>query len=220
MDKTLRSHSALFVAALLISVPVSAVPTLVTGADAPPCDVLAIPTTVLDELGTVPPFPVGEQILTGVVNPPGGTACTSLTADNPLIDNVVVGIINLNAVAFSDLWYVADYTTTLTNADGVVVATPPVPAFKIDAVGLNAPLIFESGVVDGIFSPGEIWNFIIQDYTNTLALSADLLSTIGLPSAGLGSSGSIVAVPVPEPTTAALLGVGLAGMSLVRRRAR
>jgi hypothetical protein len=207
MDKTLRSCAVLFGAALLISLPSSAVPTFVVGADTPTCDVLAIPTTVLDELGTVPPFPVGEQIATAAATTTI-TPCAGVP-DNPLLDNALVSITNLNATAFSDVWYIANYDTTLTNADGTVLS---VPAFRIDAVGVNAPLVSESGVADGIFAPGETWIFVIQDYANVPGQPAALISDIGLPSAGLGSSGSIVANPVPEPNTALLLGLGLLGL--------
>jgi hypothetical protein len=94
-------------------------------------------------------------------------------------------------------------------------------AFEIDAVGANTPLVSEvGGSIAGVFEPGETWTFIIQDYTNTFGLSAALISSIGLPSAGLASSGSIVAVPVPEPTPAALVGLGVLGLALARRRVR
>lgn len=214
--KTMLSSrfAALVSAALWLALPASAVSTLVVSADTPPCDVLSIPTTAVDELGIAPPFPVGEQI--GVAAATTTTsACSTLTADNPLVVNALVSITNLNAIAFSAVWYVADYDTTITNIDGTVLT---VPAFRIDAVGTNQPLVSESGAVDGIFSPGETWTFIIQDYANTFALSAAAINSIGLPSAGLGSSGSIIALPVPEPTPAALLGLGLLGIASVRRR--
>jgi hypothetical protein len=210
-------RAALVGAALWIALPAGAVSTLVTSADAPGCDVLAIPTTPVDELGTAPPFPVGERI-GAVAATTATTACSSLTTDNPLIANALVSITNLNAIAFSDVWYVADYDTALTNADGLVLTAL---AFKIDAAGANTPLVSEvGGSIAGVFEPGETWSFIIQDYTNTLGLSAALISSVGLPSAGLGSSGSIVAVPVPEPTTAALVGLGLIGLARARRRTR
>ena len=135
-----------------------------------------------------------------------------------MIANALVSITNLNAIAFSAVWYVADYDTTLTNEDGKVLGT--VSAFRIDAVGINTPLVAESGAFDGIFAPGETWTFIIQDYFNTFGISAAAINSVCLPSAGLGSRGSIVALPVPEPTTAALVGLGLLGMALARRHPR
>ena len=207
-------RAALVGAALWIAMPAGAVSTLVTSADAPPCDVLAIPTSPVEELGTAPAFPAGS-LISATAATTTTTACSSSTADNPLVANALVTITNLNAVAFSAVWYIADYDTTLTNLDGLVLT---VSAFQIDAAGTNKPLVSESGAADGIFSPGETWTFIIQDYVNIFSLSAAAISSVGLPSAGLGSSGSIVAVPVPEPTAAALLALGLVGLAGARRR--
>ena len=217
MNKILGSQfAALIGAGLWLAAPAGAVQTLVTGTDTPSCDLLAIPSTVLDELGTAPPFPVGEQIGVSVATTTAST-CTSLP-DDPLIANVLVSITNLNSIAFSDVWYVGDYDTVISNPDGVVLGAP---ALKIDAVAANTPLVSEvGGSIAGVFEPGETWNFILQDYTNTFSQSAALISSIGLPSAGLGSSGSIIAVPVPvpEPDTAALLGLGVLGIAFARRR--
>jgi len=133
--------------------------------------------------------------------------------------DALVSITNLNTVAFSDVWYVADGDTTITNVDGNVTING-LSSFKIDAVGVNTPLVSEvGGILAGTFEPGETWNFIIQDYVNTFNLSAAAFSMMGVGSVGLGSSGSILAVPVPEPAAAALLGLGLLGLSLARRRA-
>jgi hypothetical protein len=210
--------AALIGAALWMALPASAVPTAVVSSDTPPCDVLAIPTSFLDELGNPSGgFPIGEQISSATATSTT-TACSTLTTDNTLVANARVSITNLNGIAFSDVWYVADQDTTLTNADGLVA--PGVSAFKIDTAGSNTPLVFESILADGIFAPGETWDFIIQDYANIFSLSAAELDTIGVPEAGTLSSGSIIAVPVPEPTTAALLGLGVFGLALARRRAR
>ena len=62
------------------------------------------------------------------------------------------------------MWYVADFPDTrITNWDGSVNGSL---AFKIDNVGINQPLIGESINVNGIFEPGEIWDFIIDGYQN------------------------------------------------------
>ena len=219
MDNTHRSYAALVGAALLIAVPAIANPVFVVSADTPTCDVLAIPGSpvVLEELGDpAGGFPAGEQI--GVATAPSTYSPCSSVPDNALLPNALVSITNLNATAFSAVWYIADYDTTLTNEDGKVLGA--VSAFRIDAVGVNTPLVAESGAADGIFSPGETWDFVIQDYFNSFGLPASAINSVGLPSAGLGSSGSIVALPVPEPTTASLIGLGLLGMALARRRPR
>ena len=102
-------------------------------------------------------------------------------ADNPVIPNALVSITNLNATAFSDVWYVANYDTTLSNADRKVLGA--VSAFRIDAIGANTPLVSESGVADGIFAPARPGSSMIQDYANVPGQSAALISDIGLPSA-------------------------------------
>ena len=104
----------------------------------------------------------------------------------------------------------------ISNPDGLING---LPAFKIDKVGVNQPLTVESGAPDGIFSPGERWIFIIQDYVNGLSLPPTAFSEIDIPSAvlvGKTSSGSIIALPIPEPGTAALVALGLAALSCRR----
>jgi hypothetical protein len=90
-------------------------------------------------------------------------------------------------------------------------------AMRIDATGTNTPLVAGDTGNDGIFSPGETWQFIIQDYVNALA-TAGAINTVGIPDISTSSSGNILAVPVPEPTSAALLGLGVLALA-VRRRA-
>jgi PEP-CTERM motif len=220
MKTTMNSGTAaLIAAALWLAAPATANPVFVVSADTPTCDVLAIPGSpvVLEELGEpTGGFPAGEQI--HVTTSPSTYAPCSSVPDNVVIPNALVSITNLNSTSFSDVWYIADYDTTLTNEDGKVLGV--VSAFRIDATGTNTPLISEvGGSLSGIFEPGETWNFVIQDYFNTLGLPASAINSVGLPSAGGISSGSIVALPVPEPTTGSLVGLGLLGLSLARRRA-
>jgi len=201
---------------LLVAVPAVAVPTTgLTITDLTTCDVLSAPTT-MEELGQGPTFPVGSQITT-LGAAVATTACASVL-DNPLITNIRLSITNLNAIGFSAVYYVANAGTAFTNIDGTINL---LSAMRIDATGTNAPLVSESITVNGIFEPGETWQFIIQDFTNA-TLAAGAINAIGVPDTNLPptASGNILGVPVPEPGTAALVALGLLGMALARARAR
>ena len=195
----------------------TAVPTPILSLDTPDCDPLFIPNLV-DELGFSPPFPVDER-LEATATFTQQPACPAM--DDPAMPNALVFMTNLTLPprAFHDVWYVKDRETGLTNPDGIA-GMPGVPgelAFKIDTVGVNTPLIFESFAFDGIWVPGETWGFIIQDYTNLLGLPPSLFDSIGVPSfISPPSSGSIIVVP--EPTTLSL--AALAAGGLLRRRSR
>ena len=80
---------------------------------------------------------------------------------------VQVAITNMTNRYFKDLYYVGDvhdggsYETAFTNIDELVADVTPANgglidpglAFKIDAVGLNKPLVFESMTQDQVFEP-------------------------------------------------------------------
>ena len=89
-------------------------------------------------------------------------------------------------------------------------------AFRIDTVGVNTPLVSESITSDGIFEPGEIWSFIIDDYLNFGGLPAHLLDSVGVASLSGGeppSTGSIIAfAAVPELGTLLLLALSVLGV--------
>jgi len=146
---------------------------------------------------------------------------------------VQVRIQNLTGRYFLELYYVGDVKnngtlqTTFTNYDERVgdLSTGPSYkglAFKIDHVGLNTPLVYESITWDNIFEPNEYWCFVIQEYANTLLLGPALLGSVGVNPLGAiaaasagnpASSGSII---TPEPATLSLLALG--GLALLRRR--
>lgn len=208
----------LFAAASAVNTTsVHAVPTVVSSTETPSCDVL--PSLVfVDELGNAPVFPQNELIS----STSGNTSLSACpTSDNPTIPNRLVRIQNLSGIAWQELYYVADPAaggvpgTTISNEDGIVNAGQ---AFRIDRLGMNMPLVAENMIPDGIFQPGEVWRFIIDDYVSGVGLPPSAFNSIGVGNLSPGgpSSGSIIAV-IPEPASIALLAPGL--FLLTRRRA-
>jgi len=134
--------------------------------------------------------------------------------------NFQIQIINLTGQDWEEVYYVADPETLLTNVDELLGETGfnSGLAFKIDFVGANQPLVSESIANDGIFQAGEVWEFVIQDYFNSLGGSPEAFDSTGIAAASTGwppSTGSIVAVP--EPSTFALLAVASMVIGGVRR---
>ena len=147
------------------------------------------------------------------------TACTEFPYDDPLIPNVLVTITNVACCDSCPLWYVADPETTLSNYDGWISNAglcDDEEAFQIDHVGVNQPLVYESMGWNNLFEPGEVWEFIIQDFQNGMGGPPTPFDSIGIASLSGGwppSTGSIV---TPEPGTMALLAIG--SLALLRRR--
>ena len=230
--RALASLLAALALPLLGAAPAGAVPTTVTHDNSASCDDLLIPSEV-DELGISPAFDLFPDEL--IRSSAGFTtlgACSTVPDDEATL-NVVVEIINDTGRAFSALWYVADTAgpgggTLISNQDGFAddafagLGCGGGQAFRIDAVGDNQPLIFESLLADGVFEVNETWRFVIQDYLNFGGIGAEQLSSVGVGTASGSngpSSGSIIGVAiVPEPGLLALLGGALLAAGRVRRR--
>lgn len=215
----MRGAKGLLVVAVvgLLAAPAMAELQLVQFADTTSQDVIPAGPYWVDELGWKPPFPDMEWIISDYVETTYRPCPQNL--DNPNIPNMEVTITNradasippdgIPDRSFYPLYYVADPETSLTNDDGFINGQL---AFRIDAVGVNTPLVFESMGWNGIFEPGETWRFVIQDYTNTFGLAPHLFGSIGVGNLSGGdtfSSGSII----PEPASLLLLAVAV-GMVL------
>ena len=186
--------------------------------DGPRCDNHGF-LRAIEELGTGPLFPQDERI-EAIWTVTDLSACPM--SDNPDMFNAIVEIRNLTGRYWDNLFYVADPETMFSNVDGAAMsyAAPGIetPAFRIDMVGFNKPLIFESMAPDNIFEPGEVWQFIVQDYVNAFGLGPDALGSLDFAGASGGDSFSAASIVqfVPAPGSAALLGLG--GLIAVRRR--
>ena len=222
---------ALMAALLFTAGQANALWTYVVAANGNTCDPLGLTTgaagtaTPIDELGTSAGFHLADEGITALAGQSADIACPSnFSAAFPTGTQVLLSITNSTNRTFSDLWYVADPETSISNVDGEINFNP---AFKIDGtvtINQNNPLISESFFADEYFTPGETWTFIIDSYSNTVSAPASELGSVGV---GFGSaepgltiplsSGSIVAL-VPEPGTALLMGLGLAGLTMTGRR--
>jgi hypothetical protein len=189
----------------------------------------------VEELSTAPHNRIRQLINSVQVHWNGHIPCPQDYQAEQAGITVQVAITNMTTRYFDNLYYVGDVhdqpipETTFTNVDEWVAdVTPwhtlnaPGLAFKIDAVGLNTPLVFESMTPDQIFEPGETWEFVIQEYFNRMGNGPAALGSVGpAPFGAIAqasmldwvSSGSII---TPEPATIAMLGLG--GLALLRRR--
>jgi len=218
---------ALSVLGIAVPDTARAIPVNGTYTDDSRCD--AIPNQTLPhEIGETTAFPIDERILV-VVSAITSFACVG---DDGAPNDFVVQMTNLSSYSYTDLFFVADSAISIGNADGMVMDLLNAPgvvsdAFRIDGtvtLGVNNPLINESGIVNEIFEPGETWRFLV---TNVL-FPASVPPTLIFDSAG-GFSGSSLGYPpstasilgtqvVPEPSPGLLVALGL--MGLARRRGR
>ena len=179
------------------------------------------------EFGTFT-FAADELITSSVANRYSTLSSCSDGSDDPGVVNVLVEIENLTNRTVP-LWYVADPETTITNFDGYIGDTGVLQAekaFRIDNVGLNRPLFFESLGQNNLFEPGERWAFILQDFDSPgggdppgdvaaefQSWGVGLLSSFNNEGQRWTSTGSLV---TPEPATLGLLLLG--GLAGLRKR--
>ncbi len=229
--RTNRLFLAMAAALSLASTSVLAVPTQVVHIETPQCDPLFIPTNV-DEIGDALLFPSNEALTHSDLGQSPVIPC--LATDDSNLPEVLVEIRNASGRVWKEVWYVANPETSITNFDGEAndISDPPVQeAFRIDNAfsdpnGTHHPLISESITSDGIWEIGETWEFVLQDYVNTLGLPPDAITSIGVGDASVPSgtlppsSGSIIATPVPEPATALLTACCMAGLVAAGRHRR
>lgn len=201
------------------------------GIDAAQCDPLVLPEVCsFHEVGWQPPFPDGEVIVSEDLGETTQTSCP--LQDNPGIPNRLVSISRADVSCppscpiLDGVWYISDPETTVTNFDGFIGNVCPddaEEAFRIDSLGVNRPLVFESMIVDNIWQPGETWHFILQDYANGAGGPPHQYDSLGIAGASPGfppSTGSIMVHCVPEPATMAgvFLTVGSLGAYVRKRR--
>ncbi len=187
--------------------------------DRPSCDNHGS-RSATEELGDPTVFSASQQIqhVSTFVSMP---ACPA--TDDPNLPNSLVVITNLTNRTWRDLYYVGDPSTVFTNVDGVGDAGVSILdglAFRIDSIGVNRPLIFESIVADNLFQPGEQWQFIVQDFSSPIG-APDSFFSVGFADASVSaietSAASIVQF-VPEPASAMLWLLAVIGCAADRIR--
>ena len=161
------------------------------------------------------PFPADEEIFYSTVLTDLGTCGIPGDFD----DDWLVSITNLTLTPFEDLFFVANKDTSFDNFDGEIAefgSEDSGRAMRIDNIAFNKPLLSENINPNLIFEPGETWEFLVLNFTSGLTPKFD---SLGVAHPGGASTASIVASPIPEPSTALLMGLGLAGLALRSRNA-
>lgn len=207
---------------------VLAVPVKAHYIDGPACDSYGA-QDLTHEIGDAAVFPIDEALLV-TVNQSTDPAHFTCVGDDGISNEWRVRITNISTVDYKDLFFVVDAGVTVGNADGLIedVAFPGfTDAFRIDGtvtLGVNNPLVSESGLVDEILQSGETWEFLVTNFGSFAALPPPFFDSPGgfafSSAGGPPSNASIVANLVPEPASLGLLVVGAALMGLRTRSNR
>ena len=180
------------------------------------------------ELGLISPFPINEA-LEITFQPTQNVVCV---AQDGLANDWNVQIRNLSGIAWQDVHFVSDFGAPFGNADGVIedlIGAPNVfsDAMRIDSLGINNNLFFESGPANNILDVAETWRFNVSNFMAASPAGGFQPPIFITPGKFAGSSpfgttngtASILANPVPEPTTSVIL-VGAAVALMMRRPGR
>jgi hypothetical protein len=198
-----------------------AFPLIVNQLELPAQDDWLIPERV-HEVGVIPAFaPYPEETITSETL--GETSFVPCPANYfPGLPNMLVRMVNTTGNDWKQVYYVADGPLELTfvsNFDELVGEGFPWLAFKIDSVGENTPLVFESIAQDNIWEAGEEWRFVLQNYFNSWDGPPSAFGSLHIASLSVGDRTSTGSILVPEPAWG-FVAMALAALGAVEARRR
>jgi hypothetical protein len=193
------------------------------------CDVIP-QQTLSHELGEGGFFPINESFKVNSVSAATFTVCVP---DDNQANDWIVDILNTSGTAWTNVFFVADDQMFVGNADGTMFdpAGPPgiapTDAFRIDSFGINPNLLGESMVNDGIFAPGESWRFNVSNFFHASGAALPpifqrpgIFANSETVNAAIPGTASILAIPIPEPSTIGALTVAACAILMQRRPRR